>query len=33
VKVWHERLPAPAEQQVTVGADGTGRLDLALALR
>lgn len=33
VKVWHERMLAPAEQRVTVGANGTGRLDLALELR
>jgi hypothetical protein len=33
VKVWHERMAAPAEQRVTVGASGNGRVDLALALR
>ena len=32
VKVWQERLSEPAEQRVTVGPGGTGRLDLSLAL-
>lgn len=33
VKMWHQRLAAPVEQRVAVGAGGTGRLDLALALK
>lgn len=33
VKVWHERLSAPAEQRVVVTPGGAGRLDLALALQ
>jgi plastocyanin len=33
IKVWHEGLEKPYEQRVAVGAGGTGRLDVALALK
>jgi hypothetical protein len=33
VKIWQERLEKPIEQRVVVGAGGTGRLDLSLALQ
>jgi plastocyanin len=33
VKVWHEGMERPAEQRVVVGAGGTGRLEMAVALR
>ena len=33
VKVWQERLSKPAEQRVTIGPGGTGRLDLSLTLQ
>jgi hypothetical protein len=32
-KIWHERLTAPVEQRVVVAAGGSGRLDVALALK
>jgi hypothetical protein len=31
VKVWHEGLPKPAEQRVTIAPNGSGRLDVALS--
>lgn len=33
VKVWHQGMDAPVEQRVVVGDSGTGRLDVAVALR
>ena len=33
VKVWHERLKAPAEQRVVVSAGGVGRLELMLTAK
>jgi plastocyanin len=33
VKIWQERLEKPVQQRVVIGAGGTGRLDLNLALK
>jgi hypothetical protein len=30
--VWHDRAPKPIEQQITIAAGGTARIDLAVAL-